>query len=354
MSIHRFGLVRAANAASYLRGFVLSGIATVLVTRACLAQAGYPKVGSGNLHIAHALWGGLLMAAGVVIAVAFLGRSARMWATVVGGVGFGLFIDEIGKLVNKTGYFYRPAAGLIYLTFAALVILTQWVGGRTSLTPRERTANAASAALAGITSGLTPQERRAAVRLIEEVDDEARAALSDLLAVAPDRRPAAPRPVRTAVARARSVVGRLVTHRVVLRVAVGYLVAQGALTLTGVIADDFIVTSAGERETGAVAAVACCAVVSTALGAYGLGRLRRGRVTAFRVFNATVLLDILAGQFFKFTINQFAALSDLAIDLLVAWVITTELRRLRSGAPAPGSSLTGRPSGVGVQRPTES
>ncbi|MEV0402378.1 hypothetical protein [Actinoallomurus sp. NPDC050550] len=331
--MHRFGLVRAANAASYLRGFVLSGIATVLVTRACLAQAGYPKVGSGNLHIAHALWGGLLMAAGVVIAVAFLGRPARMWATMVGGVGFGLFIDEIGKLVNKTGYFYRPAAGLIYLTFAALVLLSQWTGGRTLLSPRERTVNAASVALAGITSGLTPQERRAAVRLIEEVDGEAQVALLHLLTAAPDRRPAAPRPVRTAAARARTVAGRLVAHRVVLRVAVCYLVARGTLTLAGVIADEVITTHAGERETGAVAAVVCCAVVSTVLGVYGMGRLRRDRMAAFRVFNAAVLLDILAGQFFKFTINQFAALSGLAIDLLVAWVIATEFRRLKPGSP---------------------
>ncbi|GAA4635378.1 hypothetical protein GCM10023196_080620 [Actinoallomurus vinaceus] len=331
--MHRFGLVRAANAAAYLRGFVLSGIATVLVTRASLAQAGYPKVGSGNLHIAHALWGGLLMAAGVVIAVVFLGRPARMWATVVGGVGFGLFIDEIGKLVHKTGYFYRPAAGLIYLTFTLLAVLTQRAGGRTLLTPRERTVNAASAALAGITSGLTPEERRAAVRLIEEVDGEAQAALLHLLAAAPDRRPATPRPVRTAVARARTVAGRLAAHRMVLRVAVCYLVAQGALTMAGVIADDAIVTRAGERETGAVAAVACCAVVSTVLGAYGLARLRRDRTAAFRVFNAVVLLDILAGQVFKFTINQFAALSGLAIDLLVAWIIATELRRLRPGSP---------------------
>ncbi|MEV5751781.1 hypothetical protein AB0L00_28515 [Actinoallomurus sp. NPDC052308] len=330
ISTHPLGLIRAANAAAYLRGFACSGIATILITRALLAQAGYPKVGSGKLHIAHALWGGLLMAAGVGVAVVFLGRSARLWAAITGGVGFGLFIDEIGKLVDQTGYFYRPAAGLIYLTFVGLVLISQWVGARAPLSPRERTANAASAALAGVTSGLTPQERRAAVRLVADLDGEVPEALRRLLDAVPERRPYASKPVRTAAARVRVLAGRLASRRIVLDVAVLYLVAQGALTLAGVLADDVLSTHPAERETGAVVAVACCAVVSTALSGYGVLRLARDRPTAFRMCNVAVLLDILVGQVFKFTINQFAALSGLAMDLLVAWIIAIESRRLRT------------------------
>ncbi|MCO5996787.1 hypothetical protein [Actinoallomurus rhizosphaericola] len=335
-SMHRLGLIRAADAAPYLRGFVLSGIATVLVTRALLAQTGYPKVGGGNLHIAHALWGGLLMAVGLGIAVAFLGRAARLWAAIVGGVGFGLFIDEIGKLVNKTGYFYRPAAGLIYLTFAGLVLVSQWAGARAPLSPRERTANAASTALAGLSPGLTPQERRAAVRLIADLDGEVPAALLRLLDAVPERRPYVPGPVCTAAARVRGLAGRLARHRVVRDIAVCYPAAQGALTLAGVLADDVITAHPAERQTLAVVAVACCAVVSAALGGYGVLRLARDRPAAFRLCNAALLVDILAGQVFKFTINQFAALSGLAVDLLVAWIIATELR----GLTAPRPSVT--------------
>lgn len=53
------------EAPSYLQAFVLSGVVTVLVARAFLQAAGYPQLGGGGLHIAHVLWGGVLMTAGL-------------------------------------------------------------------------------------------------------------------------------------------------------------------------------------------------------------------------------------------------------------------------------------------------
>lgn len=73
---------RTATVGTDLRLFLLTGIATVLLTRWLLAGTGYPKLGGHGtgLHIAHMLWGGLLMAAGLVVLLVFLGRRVRMWA----------------------------------------------------------------------------------------------------------------------------------------------------------------------------------------------------------------------------------------------------------------------------------
>ncbi|MFL6116913.1 MAG: hypothetical protein ACJ786_37015 [Catenulispora sp.] len=71
--------IRLADGAARLRLMTLAGIATVLITRAYLAATGYPKVGSGTIHIGHVLWGGLLMIAALTVALVWVGKRARNW-----------------------------------------------------------------------------------------------------------------------------------------------------------------------------------------------------------------------------------------------------------------------------------
>lgn len=105
----RLGIARDTSALRNVIGFVAITVATVLVTRAALEAAGYPQIGNGTLHVAHVLWGGLLMAVALVMAVSFVGPAIRPPVAFVGGVGFGLFIDEIGKFVTQDNdYFYEP------------------------------------------------------------------------------------------------------------------------------------------------------------------------------------------------------------------------------------------------------
>ncbi|TMG11601.1 MAG: hypothetical protein E6I06_03940, partial [Chloroflexi bacterium] len=41
--------------------FLIAAVLTVLALRVYLAAAHYPQLGGNGLHIAHVLWGGLLM-----------------------------------------------------------------------------------------------------------------------------------------------------------------------------------------------------------------------------------------------------------------------------------------------------
>src|SRR5262245_50229379 len=95
----RRGLVRQPDGARNVRVLLLVGISTVVVTRALLAAAGYPQVGNGTLHVAHALWGGLLMLVGLMLGLLVTGGAAGVVTALVGGVGVGLFVDEVGKFV---------------------------------------------------------------------------------------------------------------------------------------------------------------------------------------------------------------------------------------------------------------
>lgn len=107
--------VRRADAESFLLTSLVSFAVTVIFTRLFLELTGYPQLGNSVLHIAHALWGGLLLIAAVILPLAFANRWAIQTSALLGGIGIGLFIDEVGKFITQANdYFYPPAASLIY------------------------------------------------------------------------------------------------------------------------------------------------------------------------------------------------------------------------------------------------
>ena len=134
---------RDVDAGAFLQTFLVSAIAAMLVTRVYLELTGFPRVGGGGLHIAHLLWGGLLMLLALVVLLAGLGKRTKRIASMVGGAGFGLFLDELGKFVTSDNdYFFQPTIALIYMIFVTLFFAFRAAERRT-LSPEELLVNAA-------------------------------------------------------------------------------------------------------------------------------------------------------------------------------------------------------------------
>jgi hypothetical protein len=115
--------VRRVDAERYLRYILICFAATVITVRWFLSMTGYPRLGGGELHIAHVLWGGLLLFAAALAPLVIANRWAADLGAVLAGTGVGLFIDEVGKYITQTNdYFFAPAAPIIYSIFLLLVL----------------------------------------------------------------------------------------------------------------------------------------------------------------------------------------------------------------------------------------
>ena len=113
-----FRFVRNIYGEDLLENFLVSAVASVLLIRLFLGITNYPQLSGAGLHFAHMLWGGLLMLIGMFMALGFLSHPAHEWAAVIGGLGFGAFIDELGKFITQNNdYFFQPTVAIIYVLF---------------------------------------------------------------------------------------------------------------------------------------------------------------------------------------------------------------------------------------------
>jgi hypothetical protein len=103
---------------------LLSFAASVILIRLFLELTGYPQLGNSELHIAHLLWGGLLLFVASLLPLIFANRWVYKVEALLAGVGVGLFIDEVGKFITQNNdYFYPAAAPIIYAFFLLTVLV---------------------------------------------------------------------------------------------------------------------------------------------------------------------------------------------------------------------------------------
>jgi hypothetical protein len=332
-------LTRNAEATQLLESFFIAAVVSFIGIRWFLALTGYPRIGSNGIHIAHMLWGGLLMVAALMLLLAFLDHSVQHLSAVIAGLGFGTFIDEIGKFVTADNdYFYRPAVALIYALFVIAFLVARTLVGRRHLSEHEALANALGL-LAGAPDGpIEPDDRARIQRLLELADPEAPLAqlAERYLAELPD---AAEResPIETVSRRlARGYEGLMANPWAEPVLTVG-VIAYAGLAVVGVALIALSTPGGGVAETPTLAAIV--QVISTIAGAALIGRgvvsLRSSRSEAYRWFMRGLLVWILVSQVFVFYSSQLAGLGGLAVTLAAYGSLRFALLRERVAGRDP-------------------
>ncbi len=163
--------IRDIQGENLLELFLVTAVASILGIRFFLAMARYPQVGGHGFHIAHVLIGGIFMLISTVILLSFLNKSARDLASILGGFGFGAFIDELGKFVTSDNdYFFQPTIGLIYVTFILLYALIKKINSRRWLTEEERLINVLEISKEAVLKNMDERAKQISMDLIAESD----------------------------------------------------------------------------------------------------------------------------------------------------------------------------------------
>jgi len=328
-------LTRNSEAPWLFEAFFIAAVASFLGIRAFLAAAGYPQVGSNGLHVAHMLWGGLLMLLAILLLLGFLNRTIQQGAAVIAGLGFGTFIDEIGKFVTADNdYFFRPAVALAYVAFVAAFLVARAFVGQGRLTPREASLNTLAALAALPTRRLERDDEVRIGGLLKLADrrDPGTALIEQYLALRTGRREG-PSRVRRFLDRLDAAYETLMANPRAVRILTLLVVAYAVAAVIGV----GIVAIPGSRAADGLTGSTIAQLGSTVVGAsfvfLGAAWLGRSRVAAYHWMLRGILVWILVSQVFVFYTSQLAGLGGLAVDLVayaaLRYALSHEVRQTR-------------------------
>lgn len=318
-------LIRNFETENYLEIVLVSAVSSILLIRFFLHVTNYPQLGGGGFHIAHMLWGGLLMLAAIVLLLSFLNRGIQHLAALLGGVGLGFFIDELGKFVTSDNdYFFEPTVSMIYIFFIIFYLITRFIQKQHVLSKDEYLANAFEFVRSAVDDKTNPQNKRRALEILEKCDKND-PTVRFLYSILEDIKES-DRVKQSVFAKmdltVHNLYANLLEKRLVTQIIIVFFIFHSLVNLYRVIdvlslffrLNDF---SLSFTDWGELLSL----LLSTLLVVIGILRMGFSAVSGYKFFRWAVLISIFFTQFFDFYKTQLSAFIILLYNVFILAVL---------------------------------
>ncbi len=252
------------------------------------------------------------MLVALVILLSFLGQRIQHLGAVIGGVGFGLFIDELGKFITRDNdYFFQPTIMLIYIIFVGLYFISRELEKSIDLNEEERLVNALELSKEAVMNHFDETERKQMELLLA---GKHHVPLFKHLQQLLDKTTLLPVKIWWPRKRLQDWYFSFAASRFFTPSVIALLILQGALIIMSFygfgLYEDLSATEQVIVWIGISSAIFAAMYV---LG--GLVSLRRNRFAAYQKLYRANLISVLLTQPFAFYVATFVPLLALVINL---------------------------------------
>ena len=330
---------RESRSAMYFGILFGTAVFTILAIRGFLAATGYPQLGGDSLHIAHMLWGGIFMLMSIIILIYIHGHRAKIVGAFVGGVGFGFFIDELGKFItNDNDYFYQPTAMLIYIIFVLLWALFEWLDNYAPSTPRQHYIDLLTRLRDSAVNGMSATDKDYIKKQSDAVGlskKEQTVLFQQIQQFTPRYQPGSVvRAANGMVSRLESALNTLVTNKVTPLIIFATITVSAAASLIIFILallNNLNIFDAHETiptiiEVGLLAATLLS--IACVMSGFIYSRINWHKTLMW--YRRAMLVNVFGTQVFLFYVNQFTAAFGLVFSLLFLYVLTIQVHEYDS------------------------
>lgn len=307
--------VRNIYSGDLLEKFLISAVSTIIGIRFYLELTDYPQIGGEGLHISHMLWGGFLLLIAVINLLVFLNRKTKPVSAIIGGIGFGVFIDELGKFISKDNdYFFQPTFALIYIIFIIIFLIYKLFDRNFKSSEKEYAINAVELVKDVVLSDFDTYEKEKAIELLEKSDQEDPFVVN-LTKILKDT-PAVPIKKRSLLKRfvgfIKELYFKIIRIRLVATIVVNIFIFISVVSLLIYIVQLF------QNQSFENWGLFISSLITGIIVLIGVYYLRKKRYqTSYEILNIAILISIFITQFFLLYKDQLSSITRLGISLVV-------------------------------------